>query len=337
MDMMVQAAPGRQDSAPAEALVSVRGLSRSYGARRAVRDLGFEIGAGVTGLLGPNGAGKTTLLSCLAGIAPWDDGSVRIDGVELSRRPAEARRRVGFMPERVAFPPDTRVAEYLRFVAAVKGIARRHRPGAVDAVLATTGLGASRGRIIANLSKGYRQRVGLAQALLGRPPVVILDEPTAGLDPINALEIRDVLAGYARDRAVLISTHHLSDARLMCDRVIVMSQGRIAYDGAPGGMARDRGGRRRVRLELRPFASRGGAAAGPPDLVPGVELVHGQPDGEGWSLVVDAGDDDLLGRQVRHLADAWSIVAVEATTDVLEDAFRQAVLGDTARNGEARP
>src|SRR5919206_564784 len=116
---------------------------------------------------------------------------------------------------------------------------------------AASGLGASRARITANLSKGYRQRVGLAQALLGRPPVVVLDEPTAGLDPLNALEIRDVLADYASDRCVLLSTHHLPDARLLCDRVIVMSSGAVVYDGAPGGMARARGGPRRVRLELR--------------------------------------------------------------------------------------
>jgi ABC-2 type transport system ATP-binding protein len=233
---------------------------------------------------------------------------------------------VGFMPERVAFPHDMRVAEYLRFVAAVKAIPRRRRTEAVAEVLASTGLDGSRHRIIANLSKGYRQRVGLAQALLGRPPVVLLDEPTAGLDPLNTVDIRDVLAGYANDRAVLLSTHHLSDARSMCDRVIVMSRGSVVYDGAPGGMARTRGEHRRVRLELRPLAGNGAR----PELLPAVELVHGQPDGDGWSLVVDVPDDTALGAQVRHLSGSWQVIGVEATTDVLEDAFRDAVLGDTA-------
>jgi ABC-2 type transport system ATP-binding protein len=236
------------------------------------------------------------------------------------------------MPERVAFPADMRVAEYLRFVAAVKSVPRRSRAEAIAAVLATTGLGASRDRIIANLSKGYRQRVGLAQALLGRPPVVILDEPTAGLDPLNTLEIRHMLADYATDRSVLISTHHLPDARLTCDRVIVMSRGAVVYDGAPDGMARARGGRRRVRLELRPVID------GPttrPDLGPGVELIHGQADGPGWSLVLDIADDAALGAQVRRLAGAWQVIGVEATTDVLEDAFRHAVLGDSSGEGGA--
>jgi ABC-2 type transport system ATP-binding protein len=319
--------------APADrALVAVRGLCRSYGSRRAVRDVSFELGPGVTGLLGPNGAGKTTVLRCLAGITSWETGTVHLDGVDVSRRPAEARRRIGFMPERVAFPTDMRVAEYLRFVAEVKSLPRRCRAGEIDAVLGMTGLGASRDRIIANLSKGYRQRVGLAQALLGRPPALVLDEPTAGLDPLNILEIRDVLAGYARDRSVLISTHHLPDARLMCDRVIVMSRGAVVYDGAPGGMARARTGPRRVRLELAPVTD---SPTSRPDLGRGVELVHGQPDGLGWSLVVDVADDAALGAEVRRLAAAWQVVGVEATTDVAEEAFRHAVLGEGSGEGAA--
>jgi ABC-2 type transport system ATP-binding protein len=327
-----EVAPARVTDPPGPAVVAVSGLCRSYGSWRAVRDVSFELGPGVTGLLGPNGAGKTTLLGCLAGITSWDTGSVRVDGVDLSRRPAQARRRIGFMPERVAFPTDMRVAEYLRFVAAVKSVPRRSRAEEIAAVLATTDLGASRDRIIANLSKGYRQRVGLAQALLGRPPVVILDEPTAGLDPLNALEIRNVLADSARDRCVLISTHHLPEARLLCDRVIVMSRGAVVYDGAPGTMARAQGGLRRVRLQLRPVTD------GPTDrpaLGPGVELVHGRPDGQGWSLVVDVADDAALAAAVRRLAAAWQVVGVEVTTDGLEDAFRHAVLGDSSGEGAA--
>jgi len=323
-----ETAPARVTAPADPALVAVRGLCRSYGSWQAVRDVSFELGPGVTGLLGPNGAGKTTLLSCLAGVTGWDTGSIRVDSVDLSRRPALARRRIGYMPERVAFPADMRVAEYLRFVAAVKSVPRRSRAEEIATVLATTGLGASRDRIIANLSKGYRQRVGLAQALLGRPPVVILDEPTAGLDPLNALEIRDVLADAARDRCVLISTHHLPEARLMCDRVIVMSRGCVVYDGAPGGMGRARNGRRRVRLELRSVT--GDAPSARPALGRDVELVHGQADGPGWSLVVDVVDDAALGAEVRRLSADWQVVGVEATTDVLEDAFRHAVLANSA-------
>jgi ABC-2 type transport system ATP-binding protein len=327
-----QVAPAPATVAVGPTLVAVRGLGRSFGPRPAVRNVSFELGPGVTGLLGPNGAGKTTLLRCLAGIGPWDAGTVHVDAVDLGRRPAEARRRIGFMPERVAFPADMRVAEYLRFVAAVKSVPRRSRAEEVAAALAAAGLGAVRDRIIANLSKGYRQRVGLAQALLGRPPVVVLDEPTAGLDPLNSLEIRDVLAEYARDRCVLLSTHHLPDARLLCDRVVVMNGGAVVYDGTPGGLARALGGHRHVRLRLRPVID---GPTARPDPGPGVDLVHAQPDGSGWSLVVDVAGDAALGAEVRRLAAAWQVVGVEATTDALEDAFRRAVLGPGARPGSA--
>jgi ABC-2 type transport system ATP-binding protein len=213
-------------------VLSVEHLTKSYGSRPAVRDVSFEAGSGVTGILGPNGAGKSTLLRCLAGLSGWDTGEVRIGGVDPARKPAEARRMIGFMPERVAFPLEMRVERYLRFVAEMKGIDRRSRPEAVDTALRSARLDDTRSRILGNLSKGYRQRVGLAQALLGDPPVLILDEPSAGLDPLNVMEFRAVIRDCARERAVLVSTHMLPEARLLCDRVVVMSDGVVVHQGA---------------------------------------------------------------------------------------------------------
>jgi ABC-2 type transport system ATP-binding protein len=218
-------------------LLAVSQLTKSYGSRPAVRDVSFELLCGITGLLGPNGAGKSTLMRCVAGLTSWDAGSVRIDGVDLSRHPAEARRRFGYMPERVAFPAEMRVEEYLRYVAQVRRIPRRERPGAVDAALHQAGLDESRRRIVGNLSKGYRQRVGLAQSLLADASVLLLDEPSAGLDPINVMEMRDTLRACTQERAALVSTHLLPEARMLCDRVIVMSGGRVVYDGPSTGMA----------------------------------------------------------------------------------------------------
>jgi ABC-2 type transport system ATP-binding protein len=218
-------------------LVSVSSLTKSYGSRTAVSGVSFEARPGVTGILGPNGAGKSTLLRCLAGLSGWDSGEIRIGGVDPARRVAETRRQIGFMPERVAFPLEMRVWRYLRYVAEMKGIARRERTDAVEAVLAQAGLAASRTRIIGNLSKGYRQRVGLAQALIGEPSVLILDEPSAGLDPLNVMEFRDVIRHCARDRAVLVSTHMLSEARLLCDSVVVMTGGLVVYDGTTTAFA----------------------------------------------------------------------------------------------------
>ena len=219
------------------ALVSVSHLTKSYGNRTAVRDVSFEARAGVTGILGPNGAGKSTLLRCLAGLSGWDTGEVRLAGVDPARRTAEARRTIGFMPERVAFPSEMRVARYLRFVAEMKGLPARQRRDAVDVALQRSGLHEARDRVLANLSKGYRQRAGLAQALLGEPAVLILDEPSAGLDPLNVMQFRDVIRACACDRAVLVSTHMLTEARMLCDRVVVMSAGQVVYDGATTAFA----------------------------------------------------------------------------------------------------
>ena len=231
---MVQALepPAAQPQDEAAPLVTVSRLTKSYGSRSALCDVSFGARPGVTGILGPNGAGKSTLLRCLAGLSGWDSGEIRIGGVDPARRVAEARRQIGFMPERVAFPLEMRVWRYLRFVAEMKGIARRERTDAVDVVLARAGLTGSPSRIIGNLSKGFRQRVGLAQALLGDPSVLILDEPSAGLDPLNVMEFRNVIRACAGDRAVLVSTHMLSEARLLCDRVVVMSDGVVVFDGA---------------------------------------------------------------------------------------------------------
>lgn len=233
MISVAQAEQRREAKAPepGPTLVSVSHLTKSYGSRPAVRDVSFEARAGVTGILGPNGAGKSTLLRCLAGLSGWDSGEIRIGGVDPARRTGEARRQLGYMPERVAFPLEMRVARYLRFVAEMKGVPARQRRDAVDAALQRAGLDESRSRVVGNLSKGYRQRLGLAQALLGEPPVLILDEPSAGLDPLNVMEFRDVIRDCASDRAVLVSTHVLTEARMLCDRVVVMSAGTVVFDG----------------------------------------------------------------------------------------------------------
>jgi len=310
-------------SAGAGALVGVSHLSKSYRSRPAVRDVSVEIAAGVTGLLGPNGAGKTTLLRCIAGLSGWDAGAIRIEGVDLARRPREARRRIGFMPERVALPLEMTVGEYLRFVAEIKVQPRSRRAGAVDEVLGQVGLCDVSARIIGNLSKGYRQRVGLAQALLGDASVIALDEPSAGLDPLSVIDLRGVLREAARDRAVLVSTHLLPEARLLCDRVIVMSHGRVVYDGSAAGMVAADGGRLQFRVRVQ-----GRFGEAPLADVPGVGLLHRQDDEREHLLVVEATSEADVGTLVTELvAGGWTVIGVEPTEDALERAFRDAVVG----------
>jgi ABC-2 type transport system ATP-binding protein len=285
------------------ALVSVAHLTKSYGAHRGVTDVSFELAPGVTGLLGPNGAGKSTLVRCLAGLCGWDDGEIRIAGVDPSWRARDARGNVGFMPERVSFPPEMRVEDYLRFAAEGKGLRRSARRSAVGAALERAGLVAVRSRIIANLSKGYRQRVGLAQALVGEPPVLILDEPSAGLDPLNVIEIRAVLSEYGEERAVLVSTHSLGETRQLCSRVLVLSSGRLVYDGSTAGMAAVKTTRFRVT-----------ALRQPPDEAGECEML------------VEAESRVALGQQVAALStEGWLVTGVEPVGDSLEDAFRRTV------------
>lgn len=305
------------DPAPDPAsLVDVRHLFRSYGKRVAVRDVSFALGPGVTGLLGPNGAGKSSLLNCLVGLAAWDSGDINLRGGGEDGHDGG----VGFMPERVSFPMEMRVRAYLRHTAAAKKVPRSERETVVELALARAGLTDVADRIVGNLSKGYRQRVGLGQALLGDPEFVVLDEPMSGLDPLNILDIRRTLAEYARDRCVLLSTHVLSDAQVLCDRVIVMSLGQVVYDGAPEAMTSGRDGVR-VLLRLR-------GDADPSGSIDGLGVVReSRRTPEGWSVVVDVGDEDSLGRLVRTVSRQWSVVTVEPTTDSLEEAFRTAVLG----------
>lgn len=278
------------------AAVVVTSLVKTYGARRALDGVSLSAGVGVTGILGPNGAGKTTLLRCLAGITGWGEGRILLGGVDAERHSGAARRMVGFMPENFAFPGEMRVESYLRFVATAKGIPKRDRGAAVEQALTRSGLEAIPRRVLANLSKGYRQRVGLAQAVLGEPAIIVLDEPTAGLDPLTVLEVRQMLVDYSRDRAVLLSTHTLSEARLLCDRLVVLGAGSVVYDGPTDAMAAS-GPKRDVRFRLAP----GAGAIDVDNLV---------------SVVSGAG---------------WDVLGVEPTDDALEEAFRAAVLGGGAK------
>jgi ABC-2 type transport system ATP-binding protein len=216
------------------AMIEVRDVTKTFGAVEAVAGISFRVGAGeVVGFLGPNGAGKTTTLRILAGIFPPTSGEVRLAGHDPIREPLACRRAVGYFPEYAPFYPDLGVERYLRFVARLKGVARPRRREAVAAALSACGLEDVRHRRIGTLSKGYRQRVGLAQALCGDPPILILDEPTIGLDPGQVADIRALVRGLRGRRTVLFSSHILSEVEALCERVIVIARGRLVGEGTP--------------------------------------------------------------------------------------------------------
>jgi ABC-2 type transport system ATP-binding protein len=207
-------------------------LSRRYGRVRAVDDVSFAVAPGeVLGLLGPNGAGKTTTLRIVAGVLRPDDGTARLGGVDIVARPAEARRRLGYLPEQLALPPELRVREYLAFRAGLRDIPRQERPRAIDEAVEACRLVACARALIGTLSRGFRQRVGLAGALLGAPPALVLDEPTAGLDPQQAAETRGLIRALAPGRAILFSSHLLAEVEQACDRVVILDGGRVAAAG----------------------------------------------------------------------------------------------------------
>ena len=213
-------------------MIRTSGLTKDYGARRAIENLTFEAKQGeVVGFLGPNGAGKTTTMRILAGYMPPSFGTAQVAGFDILEESIEVRKRVGYLPETVPLYPDMTVFDYLKFMADL-----RHLPNAddmVDNALEMVQMEQRAEGYIANLSKGMRQRVGLAQALLHKPEVLILDEPTIGLDPAQVVEVRGIIRDVGKERTVLLSTHILSEAQQLCDRVLIINKGRIVAEDTP--------------------------------------------------------------------------------------------------------
>ena len=211
-----------------EPIIEVRNLTKRYPGRTAVDDISFSIGRGeVVGFLGPNGAGKSTTLRILACYLPATSGTVRVAGRDVFREPDEVRRRIGYMPENNPLHLDMRVREYLKFRARLKGLGWRRSRERVDTVLEQCGLGGVSGRIVGQLSKGYRQRVGLADALVHEPDLIILDEPTIGLDPHQIRSVRALVKELGKRHTVVLSTHILSEVEMTCSRVLILHRGRI--------------------------------------------------------------------------------------------------------------
>ena len=216
-----------------DVLVRVWDLSKSYGAIRAVDGISFEVARGdILGFLGPNGAGKTTAMKLITGFLEPDSGSVVVAGHDVAADPLSAQRRIGYLPENAPAYGEMTVSGFLRFVADARDLADAQ--GAIDRAVDMTGLGSVRNQTVDTLSKGFKRRVGLAQALIHDPDVLILDEPTDGLDPNQKVLVQDLLANLSRERCVILSTHILDEAEKVCNRAVIISAGRIVVDSTPG-------------------------------------------------------------------------------------------------------
>ncbi len=213
-------------------MICVEHLEKRFGNVRAVDGVSFEVAAGeVVGLLGPNGAGKTTTMRIITGYLAADAGSVTVDGIPSNRDSIETRRRIGYLPENAPLYTDLEVTEYLSYIASLREIPAADRKGRLEEMISTCGLEDVAGRSVGELSKGYRQRVGLAAAMIHKPPILILDEPTSGLDPNQIVEIRDLIKEIGRRRTVILSTHILQEVEATCSRALIISAGKLVGHG----------------------------------------------------------------------------------------------------------
>src|SRR6266478_292430 len=212
-------------------MIEVRNLTKQYGNFVAVRDVSFTAEPGkILGFLGPNGAGKTTTMRIITGFMPATVGTVLVDGLDIFNQSLEARRRIGYLPENPPLYADMRVQNYLQFVGKLKGLPSAKIPEALEHVLKVCGLDDMRNRICGQLSKGYRQRVGLAGAIIHQPPVLVLDEPTIGLDPRQIREIRSLIESLSEGHTIVLSTHILPEVSQICDKVVIISDGRVVLE-----------------------------------------------------------------------------------------------------------
>jgi ABC-2 type transport system ATP-binding protein len=297
-------------------MIEVENLVKRYGEVTAVSGISFTAQPGqVTGFLGPNGAGKTTTMRILTGYMPPTEGTARVAGFDVFAQSHAVRQRVGYLPENVPLYRDMTARDYLAYLGEIRGV-RRARGRALD-VLKRVGLESRADSRIRTLSKGMRQRVGLAGALLHNPPVLILDEPTIGLDPLQVLELRDLVAELGRDHTVLFSTHILSEAEQVCDSVVIINRGAIMAQGAPSDLrARlERGGRILIRAGAPTGALR--------DLVAGVSGVASAEAGmDGVIAVPTHADRDPRPAIVRAVLDkGWNLTEIRPLAVNLEDIF----------------
>lgn len=221
-------------------MIEVKGLTKNYGSNRGINNISFKVQKGeILGLLGSNGAGKTTIMNLLTGYKPATSGEIYIDGINLLEKPMEAKKKIGYLPEIPPLYPELKVISYLRFVSDLKDVPVRIREERINKVMNLVNINDVKGRLIRNLSKGYKQRLGLAQALIANPDVLILDEPTVGLDPKQIHEIRSLIQNLSKEHTIILSSHILAEVSMVCDRVIILKNGEIVAIDTPQKLARE--------------------------------------------------------------------------------------------------
>ena len=316
-------------------MIEVKNLTKRYGDLKAVDDISFSVDSGeVLGFLGPNGAGKSTTMNIITGYISSTSGTVTVDGSEILEEPKKTKAKIGYLPEIPPLYPDMTVRKYLEFMFDLKKV-KLPKKEHVDEVMRLVGLSEMGGRIIKNLSKGYRQRVGFAQALIGNPPVLILDEPTVGLDPKQIIEFRKLIRSLGKKHTVIFSSHVLSEVSATCDRVIVISNGKIVADGKTDELSQSLSGKKKLMITV---ASESSAVVDELKKIPGITKVEKVRSFAGglvkYSVSYSKDEDirkDVFSAMVRLDA---PIVEMQSGDETLEDMFLK-LTQDSDRGGNA--
>lgn len=318
-------------------MIEVRNLVKKYGNHTAVDHLNFKIESGrIYGFLGPNGAGKSTTMNIMTGYLGATEGEVFINGHNILKEPEEAKKHIGYLPEQPPLYMDMTVREYLEFAAELKGIKKAKREDEITEVEKLVKIKDVEHRLIKNLSKGYRQRVGLAQAVLGFPEIIILDEPSVGLDPKQIIEIRELIRKLAKKHTVILSSHILAEVREVCDHILIISKGKLVASDTPENLERLLGEHNVVEIE---------AEASPSDIrlvlknVPGIEKIDIKENGEETStaFIHEKKGEDVRLSVFRAFASAGiPLLTLKASGTTLEDVFMELTQSDTVPEALAK-
>jgi ABC-2 type transport system ATP-binding protein len=317
-------------------MIEVENLTKRYGRHTAVDGISFKVMKGeILGFLGPNGAGKTTTMRILTCYLPPTEGKARVAGFDVFEEPLEVKRRVGYTPETPPLYPDMEVGGFLEFCARIKGVPPAARKQRLDEVMEKTRVADVRGKLIGRLSKGYRQRVGLAQAILGNPDVLILDEPTAGLDPKQIIETRELIRSLGGEHTIILSTHILPEVSMVCGRVVIINKGRVVAEDTPENLTHRLRGAATLRLEVRADPAE---ALEVVRTVPGVAAVRPRTAGAGlaaFELDPEPGADVRPEVARAVVGRGFDLLALQQVGMSLEDIFLH--LTTTEQHSEQAP
>jgi ABC-2 type transport system ATP-binding protein len=295
--------------------IEVKGIIKSYGEQKAVNEVSFSVGKGeIVGFLGPNGAGKSTTMKMITGYLEPDDGEITVCGISVKDQPLEIKKKIGYLPEANPLYYDMYIREYLDFIAGVHNVSDPAKK--IEEVIDLTGLRQESGKKIGQLSKGYKQRVGLAAALIHDPEVLILDEPTTGLDPNQIIEIREVIRNLGKDKTVLFSSHILQEVEALCDRVIIINKGQLVADDSISKLHdRKKGQYVKVSFGQAPEKS----------LMESLSGIAGKTSADGLTWTLETTNPDILRKQLMELSlqHNLNIVSLQSGNSSLEDIFRE--------------